>query len=96
MMAQDWAESTWEIINYGRFINQFPPDIIKSIWQLKRINKKLCRQKLSIMFNQICISEEMLPIYIDIYVCMYVMPVFNDELTGYKSLLALIFIFLHG
>ena len=28
MMAQDWVESTSEIINYGRFINKFPLDII--------------------------------------------------------------------
>ena len=30
-MAQVWAESISEITNYGRFINQFPPDIIRSI-----------------------------------------------------------------
>ena len=30
MMAQTWAESTWEINNYGRF-NKFPLNIIKSI-----------------------------------------------------------------
>ena len=40
MMAQSWAESTWEITNYGRFINQFPPNIIRSIRQFERINKK--------------------------------------------------------
>ena len=28
------------MINHGRFINQFLPDIIKSIRQLERINKK--------------------------------------------------------
>ena len=63
-MAQSWAESTWEITNYERFINQFPLNIIKSIRQFERINKKkICRQKMSIMFNQICINEEMLPKY---------------------------------
>ena len=67
MMVQNWAESTWEITNYGRFINQFPPNIIRSIQQFERVNKKICRQKMSIMFNQICINEEMLPIYIYIY-----------------------------
>ena len=59
-MAQSWAESTLEIINHGRFINQFSPNIIS----FKRIYKKICRQKMSIMFNQICINEEMLPKYI--------------------------------
>ena len=45
MTAQDWAESTREIINYGRFINQFAPNIIKLIRQFERINKKIRRQK---------------------------------------------------
>ena len=49
--------------NYGRFINQFPPNIIRSIWQFESINKKICWQKMSIMFSQICINEEMLPKY---------------------------------
>ena len=35
MMAQDWAESSREPINYGRFINQFLPDAIKSMQWLK-------------------------------------------------------------
>ena len=38
MMAQDWAESTRETIDYGRSINQFWLDIIKSIWQLEGLN----------------------------------------------------------
>ena len=38
-MAQSWAESTREIINYETFINQFSPDIIKSIRQLEMIKK---------------------------------------------------------
>ena len=67
-MAQTRTGSTWEINNYGRYINQFPSNIIKLIWQFERINKKICRQKMSIMFNQICINEEMLLKY---YIYMY-------------------------
>ena len=63
MMAYSWAESTLEITNYGRFINQLPPNILRSIRQFERI-KKIWRQKISIMFSQICINEEILPIYI--------------------------------
>ena len=55
MMTQNRAETTWEINNYGRCINQFPPNIIKSQRQYERINKKICRQKMSIMFNEIYI-----------------------------------------
>ena len=44
-------------------IHQFLPNIIKSIRQYERINKKICKQKMSIMFKEICINEEMLPKY---------------------------------
>ena len=71
-MGQSQAESTWEITNYGRYINKFPPNIIKSIWQYERINKKICRQKMSIMLNKICINEEMLQIYTYIYIYIYI------------------------
>ena len=67
MMAQSQAGSTWEINNYGKYINQFLLNTIKSIWQYERINKKICRRKMSIMFNEICITEEMLPKYTYIY-----------------------------
>ena len=64
MMAQSRAESTRDIYNYGQYMNQFPPNTIKAIREYERIQKKICRQKMSIMFNEICINEEMLPIYI--------------------------------
>ena len=47
MMVQSWAESTREINPHGRFINQFPPNVIRSIEQFERINKKICRQKMA-------------------------------------------------
>ena len=72
MMAQSRAESTWDIYNYGKYINRFPPNTIKAIRQYERINKKICRQKMSIMFNEICINEEMLPIYLSIYIYIYI------------------------
>ena len=39
-MAQALAESIWKIANYGRFINQFLPNIIRLIRQIEKINKK--------------------------------------------------------
>ena len=41
MMAKDGFKNKWEQINYGRFINQFRPDIITSIRQLERIKTKI-------------------------------------------------------
>ena len=52
MMAQDLAESTSVTISYVSFINKFPPDTVKSIRQLQRSYTKICRQNMSILFNE--------------------------------------------
>ena len=62
-MAQSRAESTRDTYNYGQYINQFPLNMIKVIQKFERIQKKICRHKMSIIFNEICINEEMLPKY---------------------------------
>ena len=78
-----WAVGTWEINNYGKYINQFPPNTIKSIRQYERINKKICRQKMSIIFNEIYIyvyiyihahthTHTHTHIYIYIYIYIYI------------------------
>ena len=64
-MAQSWAESTWEITNYERFINQFPPNIVRSIRQFERINKKYVDKNVY-LFNQIYI-----------YIYIYIRGAFN-------------------
>ena len=69
MMAQSRAESTRDTYNYGQYINQFPPNTIKVIWEFERIQKKIYRHKRSIMFNEICIS-------------MYIY-IFTSDLTEY-------------
>ena len=63
MMAQSRAESTRDTCNYGQYINQFPQNTIKVIREFEQIQKKICRHKMSIMFNEICINKEMLPKY---------------------------------
>ena len=72
MMAQSLAESTRDTYNYGQYINQFPLNTIKIIREFERIQKKICRHKMSFMFNEICINEEMLLEYTHIYVCVCV------------------------
>ena len=72
MMAQSRAESTRDTYNYGQYINQFPTNTIKVIREFEQIQKKICRHKMSIMFNEICINEEMLPKYTYIYIYIYV------------------------
>ena len=71
MKAQGRAESTRYTYNYGQYINQLSPNTIKVIREFERIQKKICRHKMSFMFNEICFNEEMLPKYIYIYIYIY-------------------------
>ena len=48
---------------------QFQQKIVTSIQQDGRINTKICRQEMSILFNQICLNEEMIPRYTHTYIC---------------------------
>ena len=52
MIAQSRIESTSHTYNYEQYINQFPPNTIKAIREYERIQKKICRHKMSIMFNE--------------------------------------------
>ena len=72
MMAQSQAESTWDIHNYGKYINQFPPNTIKAIRQYERINKKICRQKCQLFSTKFVIMKKYYQyIYIYIYIYIY-------------------------
>ena len=72
MMAQSRAESTRDTYNYGQYINKFPPNTIKVIREFERVQKNICRHKMSIMFNEICI-------YIYIYIYWRAMCPNNNE-----------------
>ena len=85
MMAQSWAESTRDTYNYVQYINQFLPNRIKAIRQYERIQKKICRQKISIMFNEICINEEMLPKYIYMHIYIYIYIYIYEESKFFLS-----------
>ena len=86
MMAQSRAESTRDTYNYGQYLNQFPPNTIKVIREFERIQKRICRHKMSIMFNEICINEEMLPKYTYIYIYIYItVLVFTISLLGFVA-----------
>ena len=63
MIAQVWGENTREITNYGGFIYQFLSDIMKSIQQLERTNKKICKQNNVYNFHS--------SIYIYIYIVLF-------------------------
>ena len=81
------SESTRDTYHYGQYVNQFPQNTIKVIREFERIQKKICRHKMSIMFNEICINEEMLPKYT--YICIYIynINIFSPKIQQYCKIL---------
>ena len=90
MMAQSRAESTRDTYNYGQYINQFPPNTIKVIRQYERIQKKICLQKMSIIFNEICIYILIYIIHIYIYIYIYKLKIYTYELFDVKTFICII------
>ena len=94
MMAQSRAESTRDTYNYGQYLNQFPPNTIKVIREFERIQKRICRPKMSIMFNEICINEEMLPKYTYIlYIYSYTL-IYTYYIYIYTNIYTYIYIYI--
>ena len=58
MMAQEEFENTWEPDKYRKFISQFQPDIITYVQRFERMEIKVSRQRMSIIFNQKFLNEK--------------------------------------
>ena len=61
------------------------------IREFERIQKRICRHKMSIMFNEICINEEMLPKYTYINIYIYNIYIYIYIYIYSKNYLNLIF-----
>ena len=71
-MDLEEPESTWESIIYGKFISQYQPDIIICIQRFESIKIKICKKnRISIIFNQICLNEKMVPNPPPIHIYIY-------------------------
>ena len=69
MMAYELSQSTRD--NVGKFIYQFQPKIKTLIRKFERILIKLNRQNVSLLFNQTCLNETLLPNYKNTYTHIY-------------------------
>ena len=82
MKAQSRTESTWEINNHGRYINQFPPNIIKSIRQYERINKKYVHKKCLLCSTKFVLMKK----------CFQYIYIYRGEKVGKTNALKLIYV----
>ena len=61
MMAYERSESARD--NYGKFLSQFQPKTKTLVRKLERILIKIYRQNVSLLLNQTCLNERLLPNY---------------------------------
>ena len=57
-MAQSWAESTWEINNYGKYINQFPPNTKNQYGNKKGSTRKYVDRKCLLYSTKIVLMKK--------------------------------------
>ena len=66
------SDVTFVLAYYNCVRASLPLKVLAFVFECDSIfRKKICRHKMSIMFNEICINEEMLPKYTYIYIYMY-------------------------
>ena len=58
-------------MNFGELIFKFPCNICSKIRYLEKLQKKLVKANIAILFNRTCVNENILPNFTDIYVYIY-------------------------
>ena len=97
---------TWDITNYGRFINWFLLNIIRSTWQFERINKKyldkkclLCSMKHVSMNkcsqNILIYTYTHIHTYIHTYAHIYTYRYIEKHIRTYINIYIYIYIYIH-
>ena len=59
MMAHERVQNAWD--NFCKFLHLFQPETKTLTRKLERILIKLYRQNVSLLFNQTCLNERLLP-----------------------------------
>ena len=61
------------IPSFGQLIHSVTVEQRKSIRSLENVSKKLSNAKNAVVFNEICIKENLLPKYSHIYIYIYIL-----------------------
>ena len=61
-------------MDYGRLLHQLPEELRTLIRKYEALRKKLINNEWSSRFNEICIQEDVLPNFTQIYryICIYI------------------------
>ena len=67
-----WNVATPPKVNFGHVMFQLPPSIRSVLRKTENLWKKIINAEDAISFNKVCLSEDILPNYSNIYIYIYI------------------------
>ena len=71
MLTETSSIQKIKMMSFGNFLHQFDPDTRKSIRLIESTDRKTINAELSLLFNETCLNEKILPRYTNIYIYIY-------------------------
>ena len=59
-------------MDLGSLVFNLPPDHKHSIRKIEKTTKKIVETELALVFNQVCLQENLLPTYTNIYIYTHI------------------------
>ena len=60
------------VSNLGSLIHPLPPELRKQVRDLEKVSFRRCKSDCSLLFNSVCVKENLLPTYSNIYIYIYI------------------------
>ena len=60
------------VVSLGSLIHSLPSEIKKEVRDLEKVSFRRCKSDCSVIFNTVCVKENLLPNYSNIYIYIYI------------------------
>ena len=61
-----------QVLNFGNLLHLLQDEERKVVRNIESLEKKLINNKFAVIFNEMCIKENLLPTYSEIYIYIYI------------------------
>lgn len=59
-------------MSFGELLFQLSPDAKKIVRGIEALNQKIINTEYAVIFNETCLKENLLPVYTNIYIYIYI------------------------
>ena len=60
------------VTDLGALLHTLPPELKSEVRKLEKVSSKLCKSECRVLFNSLCVRENLLPNYSNIYIYIYI------------------------